>query len=274
MSFKSADRPETDEGMQYHLRVKPGDLIGPVLLPGDPKRAHRIAKSWDEATLKADYRQFVSYTGTYKGVPISVTSTGIGPAACEIVLPELHAVNVRDVIRVGSCGALQEDIAIGDLIITTGAVRLEDSSSHYVRSTFPAMANYELTLALIRACEENNLSYHVGITASSSSFYGGQGRPLPTGYLSHWSEKLYLEMKQSGVLNFEMEASLIFVLAHLLGMRATAISAVYANRATNEFGVKGEEKAILAANEAVRILHDIDEDKRKRGITYWFPKDI
>ncbi len=273
MQFKSANHPETEEGLQYHLRVKPGDLQGVVLLPGDPKRVDKIVSEWDEKTKKAEYRQFISYTGKYKGTPISVTSTGIGPAACEIVLPELHAIGIHDVIRVGSCGALQEEIEIGDVVISTAAVKLEDSSHHYVRPTFPAIANYEIIMALIQACEENNIPYHVGITASSSSFYGGQGRPLPTGYISHWSEKVYEEMKQSGVKNFEMEASLIFTLSHILGMRAGAIAAVYANRATNEFGVKGEENAIKAANEAVKILHDLDEDKNKAGNKkYWYPK--
>ena len=268
--YKNADRPETEEGLQYHLKVKPGDLKGPVLLPGDPKRSEKIASHWDEWQKVAEYRQYVSYTGKYKGVDISVTSTGIGPSGTEIALAELAAVGVKDVIRVGSTGALKEEVNIGDVVISTAAVRLEDTSKHYVREGFPAYADYEVTLALIEAAETLDIPYHVGVTASASSFYAGQERPV-LHYQSPRTKGLVEELQAAGVMNFEMEASLIFVMSHLLGLRSGAVCVVYANRVTGEFEVKGEENAIKVANEAVKILTEMTEQKKAKGKKHWFP---
>ncbi|MHA2169581.1 MAG: nucleoside phosphorylase [Candidatus Kariarchaeaceae archaeon] len=180
---KSATSVETDEGLQYHLQVKPGDLSETVLMPGDPKRVKKIAKQWDESKKVADYRQYTSYTGLYKGINVSAISSGIGPPACEIAITELKNVGTKHIIRVGSCGVLQKEIELGDLVISEAGVRLEDSSKHYVIPEYPAVASRMVTSALIRACEENNLPYHVGITASTSSFYAGQGRESWNSYL-------------------------------------------------------------------------------------------
>jgi uridine phosphorylase len=251
-----ANKVETSEGIQYHIKAKTGDFSDIVLLPGDPKRSELIAKSWDSFQKIAEYRQFVSYRGKYANVDISTISTGIGPSACEIAITELKNIGVRSLIRVGSCGALQEDIELGDLVISEAAVRLEDTSNQYVRKEYPAVASRKITEALIRACEENNLSYHVGITASSSSFYVGQGRSGWNDYLPSHQKHLIEDLTKANVLNFEMEASLIFVLGSLYRMLTGTICAVFANRPRNEFQTIGMDKAIIAANEAVRILSE------------------
>ncbi len=256
-----ATKIETDEGLQYHLKVKPGDLNSTVLLPGDPKRAIRIAEQWDMYEQVADYRQYVSFSGKYRDAPISVTSTGIGPAACEIAMNELKNVGIENLIRVGSCGALQPEIELGDLVISEAAVRLEDTSDHYVMKSFPAVASRKVTNALVRACEENNLAYHVGITASSSSFYNGQGRPAWNDYLPSHRQNLVDDLTKAGVLNFEMEASLLFVLGSIFKMEVGAVCTVYASRPRNEFATLGEERAIQAANEATRILFEEAYDR-------------
>ncbi len=264
---KNSENVETAEGLQYHLKVKPGDLAPSVLLPGDPQRVQRIADHWDEAKKVAEYRQYVSYTGKFKGVPISSTSSGIGPSACEIALAELKNVGVETVIRVGSCGALQEEIELGSVVISEGAVRLEDTSDHYVMKEYPAVSSRMVTSALIRAAEELNIPYHVGITATSSSFYCGQGRPGFRDYLPSHRQHLVEDLTKAGVVNFEMEASLLFVMGKLYQMEIGAVSAVYANRPRKQFGVKGEENAIKVANEAVRI---IVEDYKRRSSKYWY----
>ncbi|MCY3411127.1 MAG: nucleoside phosphorylase [Candidatus Heimdallarchaeota archaeon] len=256
VEFKARDatKVETDERIQYHLKVKPGDLSDIVLMPGDPKRVQHIVAQWESHKEVANYRQFVSETGIYKGAAISAVSSGIGPAACEIAMAELKNVDIKTIIRVGSCGALQPEIELGDLIISEAAVRLEDTSKHYVMPEFPAFASRDVTNALIQACEEQNIPYHVGITASSSSFYVGQGRAGYNDYLPSHRSTLVEDLSKAGVLNFEMEASLMFILGTLYKMNVGAVCAVYASRPRNEFAVKGEDKAILAANEAVRIL--------------------
>ncbi len=267
-----ADKPVFEEGMQYHIECKPGDLLGPVMLPGDPERAKRIAETWQEHKEIADHRQYKSYTGEVHGVPVSVTSTGIGTPACEIAITELLNIGCDTFIRVGSCGALQPGLDIGDLVINTGAVKLEGSSKHYVPETFPAIAHYEVVLALIEACEVLGYKYHLGIAASSSTFYLGQGRPGYKDYKLSKTDNIVPDLQKMGVVNMEMEASHIFTLGQIFGARTGAICAVYANRVTNEFGVKGEKEAITAANYAVKVLAEMDEDKKKKGSKYWFRK--
>ena len=260
-----ADKPVFEEGKQYHIECKPGDLKGPVLLPGDPERARRIAETWEDFKEIAAHRQYYSYTGKVHGVPISVTSTGIGSPACEIAITELLNIGCDTFIRVGSTGAIQPGLELGDLIINTAAVKMEGSSKYYVPADYPASAHYEVVLALIEACEVLGFTYHLGVAASSSSFYLGQGRPGYKDYKISKTEKIVPDLQKMGVMNLEMEASHIFTLGQIYGARTGAICAVYANRVTNEFGTKGEKEAITAANYAVKVLAEMDEEKRNKG---------
>ncbi len=270
----AADKPVFEKGRQYHIDCKPGDLKGTVLLPGDPERAKRIAQTWDEMHEVAAHRQYYSYTGKVHGVPISVTSTGIGTPASEIAITELVNVGINSFIRVGSTGAIQPGIELGDLVISTGAVKMEGSSDFYVPQGFPAIAHYEMVIALIEACETLGLKYHVGLTASTSSFYLGQGRPGVNNYKISKTETIVPDLQKMGVLNFEMEASHIFTLGQIYNLRVGAICAVYANRVTNEFATKGEKEAIKAANLAVKILSEMDEAKEKKNKRYWYRKIV
>ena len=265
-----ADKPVFEEGKQYHIECKPGDLKGPVLLPGDPERARKIAETWDEFKEIAAHRQYYSYTGKIHGVPISVTSTGIGTPACEIAITELLNIGCETFIRVGSTGAIQPGIELGDLIINTAAVKMEGSSKYYVPADYPASAHYEVVLALIEACEVLGFTYHLGVAASSSSFYLGQGRPGYKDYKISKTDKIVPDLQKMGVMNLEMEASHIFTLGQIYGARTGAICAVYASRVTNDFGTKGEKEAITAANYAVKVLAEMDEEKRNKGAKYWY----
>ncbi|MHA2502295.1 MAG: nucleoside phosphorylase [Candidatus Kariarchaeaceae archaeon] len=266
MSHKSdsAENVVGAEGLQYHIQIKPGDLPPIVLMPGDPKRVEVIANAWDTSEKVADYRQYVSYRGEYKGAPVSALSSGIGPSAVEIAVAELKNVGMEHIIRVGSCGVLSPDIELGDIVISDAAVRLEDTSKHYVMPEFPAIASRLITSALIRASEENNLPYHVGITASSSSFYLGQGRAGFNDYMPSHRANLVEDLTKAGVTNIEMEASLLFIMGSLYKIHTGAVCAVYANRATNQFATKGEATAIKAANEAAKIIHDWYQDDEAR----------
>ncbi len=273
--FVSPERPETPEGLQYHIRCKPGDVAPYVLLPGDPGRVERISKYWDERRIVAVHREYVTHTGVYKGAPISATSTGIGSPAAAIAVEELLRVGAGTFIRVGTTGAIQEHVGIGDLVISTGAVRLEGTSRQYVRVEYPALADYEVVLALVEAAEQLGVEYHVGITASTDSFYTGQARPGFGGYEQSWMRELIPDLRAARVLNFEMEAAAIFTLAGVYGARAGAVCAVVANRATGEFEEDaGVEDAIRTANEAVRILHEWDEIREEAGKRRLFPSLI
>ena len=274
MSFraKSADLPETEEGLQYHIRCKPGDVAPYVLLPGDPDRVPRISKYWDKAREVARHREYVTHTGKYKGAPISATSTGIGGPAAAIAVEELLRVGANTFIRVGTTGTIRREIEVGDLIITTGSVRLEGTTKQYVRPEYPAVASYEVVQALVEAAETLGVKYHVGITASTDSFYTGQARPGFRGYKQSWMDTLIPDLRAAGVLNFEMESATILILSNIYGARAGVICAVLANRVTGEFVADaGVEDAIKTANEAVRILYEWDEVKREGGKRYFYP---
>lgn len=270
--LKSASRPVDEKGKQYHIQVAPGEVARYVLLPGDPERVPWIASFWDKAWPVAKHREYVTYSGYYKNVFISATSTGIGAPATAIAVEELARVGANTLIRVGTTGALRKDIGVGDIIISTGAVRLEGTSKQYVPPEYPAVASYEVVLALIEAAESIGVRYHVGLTASSDSFYVGQERPGFRDYMPPFQRGLISFLREINVLNFEMEASLIFTLANIYGLRAGAVCAAIANRETEEFVINaGVEDAIKVANEAVRILHEWDEAKERRGKKYFYP---
>ena len=267
----SAKRPETQDREQYHLEVKEGEVAETVIIPGDPQRVDRISSEWDDFKKVAEHRQFVTHTGTFKGAPISACSTGIGGPGTAIVIEELANVGARNFIRVGSTATLKEDIEIGDLIISTGGVRLDGTSKQYVRPEYPASASYEVILALVEAADSLGVNYHLGISASTDSFYLGQSRPGYGGYTQSFSDTLIQDMQKANVVNFEMEAATLFTLGNICGFRTGAVCAVYANRVRDEFEVKGESDVIKCGNEAVKILHDMDKEKEDKGKKYWMP---
>ncbi len=261
-----------DSEKQYHIGCKRGDLANYLLVPGDCDRVQKIASFWDEFHEVCCHREFKSFTGKYKGVPISVMSSGIGPAAMAILVNEASHVGVETLVRVGSTGAIQKDIACGDLVISVGAVRFDGTSKHYIGIEYPAVASYEVMLALMEAAERLDVKYHVGITATSSDFYAGQARSSFNKSKKSETASFIQMLRRANVLNFEMECATLFVLSSLFDLRAGAVCAVYANRITSEFKPgAGEEDCIKVANEAVRILRDWDQMKRKKKRKWLLP---
>jgi len=272
MHSLSAEKPAVEEGRQYHIACKPGDLAKYLLIPGAPERAAKIAGLWDEAKEVADHREFRSFTGKYKGVGISVLSSGIGPASLAVAVNEAANVGVETFLRVGSTGALQGTIECGDLVISTAAVRLDGASNHYVMPEYPAVAHHEVLQALIEAAESLGVRYHVGITATTADFYAGQARPAFRDYWQPSLENLIPSLQRAHVLNFEMECATLFILCTLFQLRAGAICAVYANRVTNIFDPgAGEEDCIRVATEAIKILNDWDTQKQRKGRRWLYP---
>jgi uridine phosphorylase len=260
---------------QYHIALGPGELAEYILLPGDPDRTARIASRFESIELERRHREFATVTGRFRGRRVSVVSTGIGTDNVEIVVAEILAITERPTfIRVGSCGALQPEMRLGDLVISSGAVRLESTTSFYVHDGYPAVADYEAVAALIEAAERLGHRYHVGVTATAPGFFGAQGRPirqLPIRY-----PDLAEEMARQRVMNFEMEASALLVLASLARCRAGVVCAVYADRTTGDF-VTGELKDVAEAAcvetglESLLVLADMDEQKREAGTDRWRP---
>jgi uridine phosphorylase len=263
--------PSASSSKQYHIACAKGDLAKYLLVPGDPDRVPKIVGFWGSANEVSCHREFRSFTGEYKRVPISAMSSGIGPACMAIVVNEASRIGVDTFIRVGSTAAIRKKINCGDLIISSAAVRLDSTSNCYVIPEYPAVASYEVLLALIEAAESLGISnYHVGVTATTTDFYAGQSRATKASVSK--TENLFPTLQKAGVLNFEMETATLYTLASLLELRAGCVCAVYANRCRNEFNEgAGEESAIKVANEAVRILDDWDKQKEKRNKHWFFP---
>ncbi|MHB8397962.1 MAG: nucleoside phosphorylase [Candidatus Limnocylindrales bacterium] len=260
---------------QYHIGLGRGELAEYILLPGDPDRTARIAARLDAIEFERRNREFASVTGTYRGERVSVVSTGIGADNVEIVVAEILAITDNPTfIRVGSCGALQPEIGLGDLIITSGAVRLESTTSFFVHDGYPAVADFEAVVALVEAAHRLDHRAHVGITATAPGFFGAQGRPIPNLPIRY--PDLADEMARQRVLNFEMEASALLVLAGLARSRAGVVCAVYAQRSTGDF-VDGEAKyraeaaCVETGLEGLRILAEMDRQRREAGADRWRP---
>jgi uridine phosphorylase len=214
-----------------------------------------MAATWESARELAYHREYRSACGIFKGEPIGAISSGIGAPSLEIAAHEFATIGGRTIIRVGTCGALREEIAPGDLIVPAAAVRRDGTADRYLPLEHPAFADPEVYMALIEACERLGYRYHTGIVCSVGSFYVGQERPVTGGFWQSAADGLVEDLTKAGVVCLEMECSALFVLARLFGMRSGAVLGAVANRVTNAFADNGaEERAIAAANEAVVIL--------------------
>ena len=264
-----------DSQRQYHIDLGPTELAEYILLPGDPDRTARIAARFDEIELERRNREFATATGTFRGRRMSVVSTGIGTDNVEIVVAEILAITNRPTfIRVGSCGVLRDDIGLGELVITSGAVRLEATTQYFVHDGYPAVADYAAVAALVEAAHRLGHRAHVGITATAPGFYGAQGRPIAQ--LPIRFPDLAAEMARQGVTNFEMEASALLVLAALAKCRAGVVCTAYAQRVSGAF-VQGEQKeqaesaCIETGLEALRLLAEMDDAVQANGALHWRP---
>ena len=250
------------DGLQYHIGLKEGDVGEYVILPGDPKRCEKIAKYFDDAKLVADRREYTTYTGYLNGVKVSVTSTGIGGPSASIAMEELVKVGAKYFIRVGTCGGMDLDVKSGDLVIATGAIRMEGTSKEYAPIEFPAVANYDIVTALINSAKKLNLPYHVGVVECKDSFYGQHSPELmPVNYelQNKWNAWLKL-----GCLASEMESAALFIVASYLKVKVGSIFLVDANQEREKQGLENPvahdtELAIKTAVEAIKNL--INENK-------------
>lgn len=217
-----------------------------AIVPGDPGRVERIAARLDDARFLASHREFTSHLGWLDGVPIVVCSTGIGGPSTSIAVEELAQLGVSTFLRVGTTGAIQPQVKVGDVIVTQASVRLDGASTHFAPLEFPAASNHDCTAALVAAAREIGVEPHVGITASSDTFYPGQerydtvsGRVIDrfAGSLDEW--------RALGVLNYEMESATLFTMCASQGWRAGCVAGVIVNRLEQE--TPGE--AVLASTE-------------------------
>lgn len=246
----------------YHLDLDAGSVRGAsyALLPGDPARAERIAAAFDAQAREIAYRrEFRTFLGILAGQPVLVTSTGIGGPSTSIAVEELARLGLRTFLRVGTTGAIQPHIAVGDVIITTGAVRLDGASTHYAPIEFPAVAHHEVVEALAEAAEELGCSYHVGVTASSATFYPGEERHDSfSGYVLRHFQGATEEWRRLHVLNYEMESATLLTMCSAMGLRGGCVTGVVNRVGGGAIGesdlARGEDSVIQVAVAALRRL--------------------
>lgn len=250
------------KGIQYHINANSSMIGKYVILTGDPGRCSSIASYLDGAKQVANNREFNTYTGTLEGERVSITSTGIGGPSASIALEELVRCGADTFIRVGTCGGMQTNVIGGDMVIATGAIRMEGTSKEYAPIEFPAIADIHIVNALMEAAEQRKLQYHTGVVECKDSFYG-QHEPekKPVGYelMNKWEAWI-----KCGALASEMESSALFVVGSVLRVHVGSILLVIANQERARRGMSNPvdndiSGTIETAIDAMRIL--IKKDK-------------
>ena len=247
----------SEDGRQYHIGLKEGEVGKYVILPGDPKRCEKIAQFFENPVKVADSREYVTYTGYIDGEKVSVTSTGIGGPSAAIALEELVKCGAQTFIRVGTCGGIDTNVKGGDIVIATGAIRAEGTSREYAPIEFPALANLDVVNSLVESAKKLGFNYHTGVVQCKDSFYGQhspQTMPVSNELLNKWEA-----WKRMGCLASEMESAALFIVASYLRVKIGSVFLVVANQEREKAGldnpvIHDTEKAIKTAIEAIKIL--------------------
>lgn len=246
-----------DASRQYHIQVAEGEVGRYVIMPGDPKRCVKIAQYFDDPVLIADNREYITYTGTLDGVKVSVTSTGIGGPSASIAMEELYRCGADTFIRIGTCGGMQMEVKSGDVVVATGAIRMEGTSREYAPMEFPAVADLEVTNALVTAAKKKGFPFHTGVVQCKDAFYGQhepETKPVSYELMNKWEA-----WKRLGCLASEMESAALFIVASHLHVRAGSCFLVVANQEREKLGLENPvvhdtDMAIQVAVEAIRAM--------------------
>ena len=252
------------DNREFHLHTAPGEVGRYVLLPGDPGRSEKIAAYFDEPKLIAHNREYVTYTGKLDGVPVSVTSTGIGGPSAVIALEELIHCGADTFIRVGTSGGMQKDVMGGDVCIANGAIRFEGTSKEYAPIEWPAVADFDVTTALKASADQLGMRSHVGVVQCKDSFYG-QHSPdtMPVDYELKAKWEAWVKL---GCLCSEMESAALFTAAAARGVRAGAVMLVIANQTRRALGLEDPQvyDVDLPIKVAIGAIRRLIEADRKR----------
>ena len=255
---------EQEREVQFHIACRPGDVGGYCILPGDPGRCEAIARHFDDPVHVKTNREYVTYTGTLLGEKVSVVSTGIGGPSAAIAMEELANLGVHTFVRVGTCGGIALQVKSNDVVVATGAVRMEGTSREYAPIEYPAVPDFRVAQALVEACKKLGKSWHTGVVQCKDSFYGqhSPGR-MP---VSYELEQKWEAWKRLGVLASEMESAALFTVAAARGVRCGSCFHVIWNQERESAGLDQEEShdtsaAIEVGIEALRLL--IEQDHKQ-----------
>ena len=242
---------------QYHVGFDDTHGAQYAILPGDPGRVEKIASFLDNPRFHCQNREYTTWLGEISGKTVMVMSTGMGGPSTAIGIEELFKTGVKNFIRIGTCGGMALPVMGGDVVIATGTIRMEGTTREYVPIEFPAVANLDITNALVEAAKRTGQKWHAGIVHCKDSFYG-QHSPdrMPIGYdlKNKWDAWL-----KAGCLGSEMESATLYIVSQILGARAGCVLNVVWNQEREKAGMSNPhchdtEAAIKTAVEAVRIL--------------------
>jgi uridine phosphorylase len=240
-----------EDGRTPHIHLREEEVARYVLLPGSPERARLTASMFDEGEERTFHREYLSFTGKYQGVDVTVMSTGMGVFSAVTAVEELADIGADTFIRIGSCATYQKDIALGDNIIPTGCIRDEGCTLEFAPLSFPALPDLEVMTSLIDSAKEIGAVYHTGIIRTCENFY-----------LRERSTKLNKQYARLGAVALEMELSAILMAAIDLGKRAGGILTVGSNLVTTENRYKGQRIAEFEAGEKNMIRIALEAIKR------------
>jgi uridine phosphorylase len=242
---------------QYHIDFDDSHGASYAILPGDPGRVEKIALYLKNPRFFHQNREYTTWLGELSGTTVMVMSTGMGGPSTAIAVEELFKTGVRNFIRVGTCGGMALPVLGGDIVIATGAIRMEGTTKEYVPVEFPAIANLDITNALVEAAKKLSAQWHTGIVQCKDSFYGQHNPDLmPVGYelMNKWNAWI-----KAGCLASEMESAALFIVSQILGARAGCVLNVVWNQERERAGISNPHShdtslGIKAAVEAIRIL--------------------
>ena len=242
---------------EFHLKIKTGDVGRYVILCGDPGRCEKIAGYFDDPEFLVSNREYTIWNGALEGEKVSVCSTGIGGPSAAIAVEELIHAGADTFIRTGTAGGMEESVLGGDLVIATGAIRMEGTTKEYAPIEFPAVADHGVVNALAEAAEKLGARSHIGVVQSKDSFYGEhQPEEMPVGYELKDKWDAWLRM---GALASEMETAALFIVSMARKARAGSVLTIFGNQTRREKGLDDPrdydtDLAVRTAVEAMRLV--------------------
>ncbi len=245
--------------VQYHIRVAEGDMGKYVLLPGDPGRCESIANYFDQPKFISFNREHKVYTGFLEGEKVSVVSTGMGCPSTAIAIEELVKIGCHTFIRVGTAGAMQPQIQVGDIAIINAAIRDEGTSKQYLPVEYPAIADLDVLNALVQASKKLDYLHYVGVSHTKDSFYSEvemDRMPMASILKDRWDQWV-----AGGAICSEMEASIVFILAGIYRKRSGAVAMIIGSDMDTISKKHDPDNTIRVAVEALRILISNDNGK-------------
>jgi len=244
--------------IQYHIRVNENDVGKYVLLPGDPGRCESIANYFDNPKFVSFNREHKVYTGFIEGEKVSVVSTGMGCPSTAIAVEELVKIGCHTFIRVGTSGAMQPGMEVGDIAVINAAIRDEGTSRQYLPIEYPSIADLDVTNALVQAAKKLDFVYHVGVSHTKDSFYSEvEPERMP---MAHFLKEQWNSYVAGGAICSEMEASIVFILACIYRKRAGAVTMIIGSDMDTIAKKHDPNGMIRVSVEALRIL--IKKDKK------------